>query len=54
MSNRKDNKGRVLHRGEGQRPDGRYSFKDTNWMGKTCFVYSWTLTIHHRAAAQQQ
>lgn len=46
MSNRKDNKGRVLHRGEGQRPDGRYSFKYTNWMGKTCFVYSWTLTIH--------
>lgn len=34
MSNRKDNKGRVLHRGEGQRPDGRYSFKYTNWMGK--------------------
>lgn len=25
MSNRKDNKGRVLHRGEGQRPDGRCS-----------------------------
>ena len=48
MSNRKDNKGRVLHRGEGQRPDGRYSFKYTNWMGKTCFVYSWTLTIHDK------
>lgn len=31
MSNRKDNKGRVLHRGEGQRPDGRYSFSSRHW-----------------------
>ena len=46
MSGRRDNKGRILRRGEIQRPDGRYSFKYTNWMGKTCFVYSWTLTIH--------
>lgn len=46
MPNRKDNKGRILRRGESQRPDGRYLFKYANWMGKTCFVYSWTLTTH--------
>lgn len=44
MADRKDSKGRKLHMGESQRPDGRYQFKYIDGKGKTKFVYSWTLT----------
>lgn len=44
MATRKDNKGRILGYGEGQRSDGRYFFKYIDAKGKTKFVYSWTLT----------
>lgn len=40
---RKDNKGRVLHQGESQRPDGKYEFKYTDAVGKRHSVYSWKL-----------
>lgn len=43
---RKDSKGRNLHYGEGQRSDGRYSFRYKDAKGKNRTVYSWTLTIH--------
>ena len=46
MATRKDDKGRNLHCGEGQRPDGRYYFKYTDAKGRTKYLYSWTLTIH--------
>ena len=46
MATRKDDKGRNLRCGEGQRPDGRYFFKYTDAKGKTKYLYSWTLTIH--------
>ena len=37
---RRDSKGRVLHNGEYQRKDGRYSYKYTDSSGKTKFLYS--------------
>ena len=43
MSKRKDNKKRVLRRGEGQRPDGRYYFKYQDAKGDSHYVYSWKL-----------
>lgn len=44
MATRTDSKGRILRRGEGQKPDGRYYFKYTDARGKTRYKYSWTLT----------
>lgn len=41
---RKDNKGRNLHSGEFQMPDGRYRFKYTDAKGKRRVVYSMRLT----------
>ncbi|MBE6106763.1 site-specific integrase [Anaerovibrio lipolyticus] len=46
MSKRKDNKKRVLRKGEGQRPDGRYYFKYKDAKGNIHFVYSWKLEPH--------
>lgn len=46
MPMRKDSKGRILRRGEGQRPNGQYYFKYKDAKGKTRFKYSWTLTAH--------
>ncbi|MCQ2532082.1 MAG: tyrosine-type recombinase/integrase [Saccharofermentans sp.] len=41
---RKDNRGRILHNGESQMPDGRYRFRYTDSFGETKTVYSWRLT----------
>ncbi|MBQ9625383.1 MAG: site-specific integrase [Clostridia bacterium] len=41
---RRDNKGRLLRRGEGQRKDGRYFYKYIDRWGKTKYAYSWRLT----------
>lgn len=46
MPTRKDSKGRILRRGEGQRPNGQYYFKFKDAKGKTKYKYSWTLTTH--------
>ena len=43
MATRRDKKKRVLRKGEGQRPDGRYFFKYQNVKGEGHFVYSWKL-----------
>ncbi len=43
MATRRDKKKRVLRKGEGQRPDGRYFFKYQNVKGEVHFVYSWKL-----------
>ncbi len=40
---RKDNKGRILRKGEGQRSDGRYMFRYTDLCGKSRVEYSWRL-----------
>lgn len=40
---RRDNKNRVLQRGESQRQDGRYCYKYVNALGKTEYVYAWKL-----------
>lgn len=44
MASRKDNRGRVLHKGESQRPDGRYHFAYTDVTGKRHFIYANSLT----------
>lgn len=41
---RKDNKGRNLRTGEGQRKDGMYMYRYTDLTGKRQTVYSWRLT----------
>lgn len=43
MEKRRDNRGRVLHNGETQRPDGRYMFRYTDGCGERRAVYSWRL-----------
>lgn len=40
---RRDNKNRILRKGESQRADGRYMFKYTDKLKKTHFIYSWKL-----------
>ena len=46
MNKRRDNKGRILHFGEYQMPDGRYRFKYTDAFGKSVCVYSNRLDLH--------
>ncbi len=41
---RRDNRGRILHNGESQMPDGRYRFRYVDTFGKMKTVYSWRLT----------
>ena len=41
---RRDNKGRVLHVGEAQMEDGRYTYRYKDPYGKRKTVYSWRLT----------
>ncbi len=43
MASRKDSKGRVLGKGEYERPDGRYQFSYTSVIGKRNFIYAKTL-----------
>ena len=43
MEKRRDSKGRVLHSGETQRPDGKYMYRYTDSTGKRRTVYSWRL-----------
>lgn len=40
---RRDRRGRILHNGEVQMPDGRYRFKYVDESGKERAVYSWRL-----------
>lgn len=40
---RRDNRGRILHNGEMQLPDGKYRFKYVDECGKENFIYSWRL-----------
>ncbi|MGP8312196.1 tyrosine-type recombinase/integrase [Enterocloster aldenensis] len=40
---RRDNKNRILQRGESQRKDGRYTYKYVDALGKTRYVYAWKL-----------
>ena len=46
---RRDNRNRILHVGESQRPDGRYAYKYKDLNGETRFVYSWRLDKNDRA-----
>lgn len=43
---RRDHRGRILHNGEMQLPDGRYRFKYVDEMGKERCVYSWRLVYN--------
>lgn len=40
---RRDNRNRILYRGESQRQDGRYTYKYVDALGKTKYVYAWKL-----------
>ena len=40
VKQRKDSKGRVLQKGEGQRADGMYLYRYKDPFGKRCFIYS--------------
>lgn len=51
---RTDSKGRILRYGEYQKADGRYVFRYVNARGKTCFVYSWTLTKNDKTPADKK
>ena len=48
---RRDNRNRILHVGESQRPDGRYAYKYKDLNGETRFIYSWRLDKNDRAPA---
>lgn len=41
---RRDNKNRLLGKGEYQKPDGRYMYRYVDAKGNAQFLYSWTLT----------
>ncbi len=41
---RRDNKNRILQKGESQRSDGRYCYKYVDNCGKPQFIYSWKLS----------
>ena len=45
---RRDNKNRILSKGEYQKEDGRYMYRYTDANGKARFIYSWTLTKSDR------
>jgi len=45
---RRDKRGRLLHMGEMQMPDGRYRYKYLDYMGKEHAVYSWRLDHNDR------
>ena len=45
---RRDNKGRVLRTGEGQRSNGQYYYKYTDENKKTKFIYNWRLENHDK------
>lgn len=40
---RRDNRNRILQRGESQRKDGRYTYKYTDALGRVRYVYAWKL-----------
>ena len=40
MNKRRDKRGRILHSGECQLPDGRYRYKYTDSFGERKYVYS--------------
>ena len=48
---RRDNRNRILHVGESQRPDGRYVYKYKDLNGDYKFVYSWRLDKNDRTPA---
>lgn len=51
MEKRKDSKGRILNKGEYQRPDRRYVYKYKDAYGKIQSIYSWRLTATDRIPA---
>ena len=48
---RRDNRNRILHVGESQRPDGRYAYKYKDLNGVYRVVYSWRLDKNDRTPA---
>lgn len=48
---RRDNKGRLLHTGESQRPDGQYEYKYQDSKGVRRSLYSWKLVAKDKVPA---
>lgn len=48
---RRDSRGRILHNGEIQMPDGRYRYKYVDAFGQTHYTYSWRLDKNDRTPA---
>ncbi len=48
---RRDSRGRILHNGEIQMPDGRYRYKYMDAFGQTHYTYSWRLDKNDRMPA---
>lgn len=51
---RRDNRNRIVHNGESQRPDGRYMYKYLDNSGQAKYVYSWRLDINDRTPLGRQ
>lgn len=51
IEKRRDNRNRILHVGESQRPDGRHAYKYKDLNGDYKFVYSWRLDKNDRTPA---
>lgn len=51
---RRDNRNRILHNGESQRPDGRYMYKYLDNTGQAKYVYSWRLDKNDRTPPGRQ
>lgn len=49
VKDRRDNKNRILRKGEYQKKDGRYTYRYTDVNGESRYIYSWTLTATDRA-----
>ena len=54
MASRRDNKGRILNKGEYQRSNGMYEYKYTEIDGSNRSVYSWRLTQIDKAPKGKQ
>ena len=51
LEKRKDDKGRILNKGESQLEDGRYRYRYTDLNGKRHTIYSWRLVSSDKTPA---
>ena len=51
LEKKKDDKGRILNKGESQLEDGRYRYRYTDLNGKRHTIYSWRLVSSDKTPA---